>query len=114
MRADDWNRKSACNHNDIKAYSQRYAYVETRPYLELLSYLTYEALKRNLADQQLSGSLVTTDLSECDSSRPESEGTTRRRFIAWGREAGDSLAKSTARDCFYRYLLILRDSEESL
>lgn len=48
--------------------------LETKIGLEILCDLTHETLEGQLADQELSTLLVTTDLTECYSSRPVTMG----------------------------------------
>jgi hypothetical protein len=68
MTADDWKRRSVCE----TVRMERTKVGDT--HLEVLGDFTDEALERELADEELGGLLVATNLAEGDGARAETMG----------------------------------------
>ena len=68
ITADDWNRRSVYNHTVSFVFETAHPH----PHLEILSNFSNKSLEGQLPNEQLSRLLVTTNLSQRNSSRTES------------------------------------------
>lgn len=93
MTADDWKRRSVCGEGQVSTSQTKAITKETD--LEILCDFTNETLEGELANEELSGLLVTPDFTEGDGSGPEAMGlldtTSRGGSLASSRGLGGEL-----------------------